>query len=139
MSKKSIVFIAILYVVICAVTIASIALLHNNSVSKKVNLCKELQDDMIYVTTYDGNFSDGTLKEKETIDLTKLSSLKLGERITLSFSDDIKVYIMNAYIIGGGYRGFIITGLVHDDLDFYYVIDNITVGYSTTAGVNPNI
>lgn len=139
MSKKSMAFIVILYIIICTVTITSIAILCNNETSKKITLCEELQNDMVYVTRYDNNNKDGIFKEKEKIDLTKLSSLKLGERISLTFSDDIEVHIMNPYSSGGGYRGFIITGLVHDDFDYYYVVDNIEIVFIKNGGIGPDI
>ena len=139
MSKKSMAFIAILYIVICVITVTSIAVLCNNETSKKITLCEELQNNMIYVTTYNSNIKDGIFKEKETIDLTKLSSLKLGKRISLTFSDDIEVHIMNPYSSGGGYRGFIITGLVHDDFDYYYVVDNIEIVFIKNGGIGPDI
>lgn len=139
MSKKSMAFIVILYIIICTVTITSIAVLCNNETSKKITLCEELQNDMVYVTRYDNNNKDGIFKEKEKIDLTKLSSLKLGERISLTFSDDIEVHIMNPYSSGGGYRGFIITGLVHDDFDYYYVVDNIEIVFIKNGGIGQDI
>lgn len=132
MKSKIILFILVL--ILIGTTIFSLNL-YNHKGEVTITLCNEVQEGMIFVTKMNGSILDLNLTEGETIDITKLDKLNIGDKIRITAAEGVE--IKDTILTTGD--GFYIYGLATGDLNMYLVVDgNIEVTYTASDGTNPN-